>query len=223
MQAQNRTSVHRLDAPEAVAFLRLQRTLCVLQACLVEPQSLTDICGQTGLPMNSAGRYVQRLVRLGVLKVQSEQARAGRSIKHYVAVATAFFIPYDAEKDDLPDEIVRRLVEMRVGEQVRGLVAAAGTTLGRNAGAKWGTLVYADRNGGMVIRPDFEGGKTPDLLALRGSAYLNLYSSDLRLTALQAKSLQRDLVALFKQYKAVTGPQTYTLSIVLAPKPSIET
>jgi hypothetical protein len=106
---------------------------------------------------------------------------------------------------------------MRVEEQVRGLTTAAGRTLRDTGITSWGTLIYADRRGRLVVRPDFESGRTPELLRANRPAYLNFYSDDFRLSREQAKRLQIELVALLKKYKALDGTATYTLSAVLAP------
>ena len=39
--------------------------------------------------------YMQRLLKLGLVKVESTQARAGRGIKMYRATADGFFVPID--------------------------------------------------------------------------------------------------------------------------------
>ena len=106
---------------------------------------------------------------------------------------------------------------MRVEEQVRGLIAAAGTTLAASGGTPWGTLIYTNRHGRLVVRPDFESGRTPSLLGANAPAYLNFYSDDLHLTRRQAKRLQIELVELFKKYKGCEGTGVYSLSTVLAP------
>ena len=71
---------------------------------------------------------------------------------------------------------------------------------------------------GIVVRPDFEGARTPALLSEHGPSYLNFHSDELHLSIAHAKKLQRELVDLIKRYKsAPAGTQTFTLSIVLAP------
>lgn len=218
MQQQNGSRTFRIDRPQAAAFLRNPRSLRVLAACIVHPLTLSEIAGKADLPLNSAGRYVERLVAFRIVKIASRAVRAGRAVNRYVAVAPRLFIPSEADDSELPDDIVQRLVTMRVEEQVRGLMAAAAVTIGKNVTRQWGTLIYADRHGSLVVRPDFEGGRTPHLLEPRSPAYLNFYTDDLRLTAEQAKALQRELVALFKRYKAFDGPRPFTLSTVLSPR-----
>ena len=208
----------RIEVPEAIRLLRRTRVLRFVGAFLSGPKLLSEVAGELEMPLNSAWRIATRLVACGVLRVHSTEKRAGRALKRYAAIAPVLFVPYEAEGDRLPDEVVRRLVEMRVAEQVRGLIAAAERTLVGTGITSWGTLIYADRHGQLVVRPDFERGRTPALLRSNGPAYLNFYSDDLRLSRAQAKRLQIDLVALLKKYKACDGPGIFTLSTVLAPR-----
>jgi hypothetical protein len=207
----------RIDAPGAARLLRDPRVLQLVGAFLERAALLSDVARELDIPLSTAWRMVTRLVACDVLRVRSIERRAGRALRRYQAVAPVLFLPYEAEGDRLPDDVVRGLVEMRVDEQVRGLMAAAGLTLRKSGVLSWGTVIYADRHGHLVVRPDFETGRTPALLASDGPAYLNFYSDDLRLTSTQAKRLQIELVALLKRYKACTGTSTYTVSAVLAP------
>jgi hypothetical protein len=68
--------------------------------------------------------------------------------------------------------------------------------------------MVADRCGRLVVRPDFESGRTPELLRGKRPAYLNSYSDDLRLSREQAKRLQIEFVAMLKRYKAFDGAAT---------------
>ncbi len=58
---------------------------------------------------------------------------------------------------------------------------------------------------------------TPAFLDDASAAYVNFYAGALRLSAKDAKQLQRDLVELFLNYKAKNGDHSYSLSLVLAP------
>lgn len=219
MKAEN-GSRRRIEAPAAIRLLRRPRVLRFVGAFLEQPRLLSEVADALEMPLTTAWRTATALVACGVLRVHGTRKRAGRALKRYVAVAPVLFVPYEAEGDRLPGEVVRNLVEMRVEEQVRGLIAAAGTTVRGTGVTSWGTLIYADRHGQLIVRPDFERGRTPELLRAGGPAYVNLYSDDLRLGRAQAKRLQIELVELFKKYKACEGNGVYTLSTVFAPRES---
>ncbi|MBI5254854.1 MAG: hypothetical protein HY855_00025 [Burkholderiales bacterium] len=217
MQATSASRTLALDDARAVRWARQPVGLRVLGAFIGRASPLAPVAQRLGLAPSTALRWVRRWVDAGALAVVDERARAGRPVKWYRATAPRLFIPYEAEGSALPEEVVRRLLQLRVEPQARGLVAAAGRTLARS-GAAWGTLIYADRHGELVVRPDFEGGRTPQLLREGEPAYLNVYTDGLRLGATQAKRLQRELVALLQRYKdSPPGPRRYLLSLVLAP------
>jgi hypothetical protein len=197
--------------------------LSVLREFMAGATPLAPVAERLGLPPSTVLRWARRWLEVGAVVVDSERPRAGRAVKWYRAVSTRYFIPYEIDGMDLPEDVVRRLVQMRVEPQVRGLIEAARVTYTRGTMKDWGTVIHADRHGELVVRPDFALGRTPDLLSDKGPAYLNFYSDDMRLSAEQAKRLQRELVALIKSYKdteahpSAKGP-TFTLSLVLTPK-----
>ncbi len=210
-----------LDSPEAAALVKNARALALLEAFMVQPDTLASMAGRLQIPLASAHRLVERLVAVGALEVAQLFERGGRAMKQYRATSSAFFIPYSAERQCLPHDVLRRLFDVRIDEQVSGLMKAARDALGNQALRDWGTLVYADRRGHLVVRPDFESGRTPKLLDEHSPAYLNFYLDDLRLGSGEAKQLQRELVLLLKRYKAAPqGSGAYTLSVVMAPASS---
>jgi hypothetical protein len=99
------------------------------------------------------------------------------------------------------------------------MIEAAREALGEQAATRWGTVIYTDRNGQLIVRPDFAKGRTPKLLEENTPAYLNFYLNDLRLSQRTAKQLQRELV-LIKRHKASRKGDAYTLSVVMAPRPN---
>ncbi len=210
--------VRTLDSPKAAALLRNARTLALLEAFMARPGTLSAVAERLRIPLASAHRLVDGLMSVQALEVAQVLERAGRSMKQYRATSGAFFIPYSTERQCLPHDVLRRLFDVRIDEQVSGLMKAARDALGNQALRDWGTLVYADRRGHLVVRPDFESGRTPKLLDEHSPAYLNFYLDDLRLGSGEAKQLQRELELLLKRYKAAPqGTGAYTLSVVMAP------
>ena len=59
------------------------------------------------------------------------------------------------------------------------MIDAAREALGESGAMRWGTVIYTDRNGQLVVRPDFAEGYTPKLLEENTPAYLNFYLDDL--------------------------------------------
>ena len=219
MQEEDASRRFVLRDPRAAQWVRQPLGLNVLRIVMAGSTPLAPVAKELGLPLSTVLRWARRWLEVGALVIDAERPRAGRPVKWYRAVATRFFIPYEAEGAALPEDVVRRLVQMRVEPQVRGLIEAARVTYTKGSMKEWGTVLYADRHGQLVVRPDFALGRTPDLLSDASPAYLNFYSDDMRLSAAQAKRLQHDLVALLKSYKDEgAGSQAFTLSLVLTPR-----
>ncbi|AEG91572.1 helix-turn-helix domain-containing protein [Ramlibacter tataouinensis] len=207
-----------LDSPDAAVLYKYPRVLALLEVFMARPATLSAVAGQAHIPLASAHRMVERLISIGALEVAGMIERGGRAMKLYQVTAPAFFVPSTIERECLPDEVVRRTLDSHLDEQVPGLMKAAREALGDSAASEWGMVVYADRHGHLVARPDFKQGRTPRLLDDNSPAYLNFYLDDLRLNVCDAKRLQRELVDLLKRYKCVEpGSGTYTLSVIMAP------
>lgn len=218
MQARFETRWRTLSSPAAASLLRNPRVLRLLEAFMNEACTLRKVAARLSIPLPTAHRIVNRMVAVGALEVVGTVERPGRAMKLYRSSSRAFFVPRSAERRELPGEVIRRLVEMRTDEQVQGMIEAARQALGDQEAMRWGTVIYTDRHGQLVVRPDFAEGRTPKLLEEHTPAYLNFYLSDLRLSKRTAKQLQRELVELIKRYKAVSKGAAYTLSVIMAPR-----
>jgi hypothetical protein len=218
MQRLDASCLFTLSDPRLVRMLRQPAGLKVLGAFMQGAQPLSPVAKQLGMTMPTALRWARRWLDVGALEVAEEVARAGRAVKWYRAVAPALFVPYESEGDAVPEEVVRRIVAARVDAQARALVAASLAQSDTVSAPRWGTLVHLDGDGHLVLQPGFEGGRSPLWLDAHGPSTLNFHAEELRLSIAHAKKLQRELADLLKRYKAApAGPQSYTLSIVLAP------
>lgn len=209
-----------MNSPAAASLLRNSRVLRLLEAFMNEASTLRPVAARLGIPLPTAHRLVNRMIAVGMLEIVGTFERAERAMKLYRSSSGAFFVPHSAERRELPDEVIRRLVGMRIDEQVSGMIEAAREALGEKAATHWGTVIYTDRNGRLVVRPDFAEGRTPKLLEEHTPAYLNFYLNDLRLSQRTAKQLQRELVELIKRHKATRNGAAYTLSVIMAPRPA---
>jgi len=80
------------DARTAAAFAHpLRRRLLLFLAA--REASVVELARRTRVDLRRAHHHVTALLALGLVVVQHEQARAGRAIKIYRAVARAFFVP----------------------------------------------------------------------------------------------------------------------------------
>jgi hypothetical protein len=203
----------RIDDKRALGLIRRPKSLSILAAVMGGETTMAGMAKATGCPISSVWRHVEQLQSIGLVRVEAVTRRAGRAVKHYVATAKNYFIPYELEDEKTPEDVVRRSTQ----QQVRTLINAGAIVLERQTAKRWGTVIYLNRGGSLVVRPDFEGGPTRDLLAPNTPAYLNFSTDALRLGRARAKALQRDLVALLKRYPSGNGRYTYVLSVMLAP------
>ena len=160
MQAHIETRWRTLNSPAAASLLRNPRALRLLEAFMNEAGPLLRVAARLRIPLPSALRLVKRLISVGALEVVGTVERPGRAIKLYRSSSDAFFIPRSAEHRELPEEVIRRLIEMRTAEQVRGMIEAARQSLGDQAAMCWGTVVYTDRNGQLsCVRTSLADGR----------------------------------------------------------------
>lgn len=85
-----------------------------------EPLSLAEAVSRSGIELKRLHNYVQRLVRVGLLRVAALRPRAGRPIKLYRTVADSFFVPGDLLLKPSTDEIASELRGLLQADEARG-------------------------------------------------------------------------------------------------------
>ena len=103
---------------QATAFdNRLRARL--LMACATAEQSLSELETLTGQPLSKLHYHVGRLLEAKLLRVSREQARAGRPVRFFRAVAEQFIVPQEL-LGNLPGDALaaelRNLLHMSRGE-----------------------------------------------------------------------------------------------------------
>ena len=73
------------------------------------PCSMSEMSAATGMPLSLLSYHVRRLQGLGLLRFVRAQARGGRPIKFYEAVAKAFFVPADLASEPPSHEMTKAL------------------------------------------------------------------------------------------------------------------
>src|SRR4051812_40758344 len=80
------------DARTAAVFAN-RRRVGILLALAGQERSLSELAAFTGERMSLLLHHVRALQAAGLVQVAREQARAGRPIRFYRAIAEAFFVP----------------------------------------------------------------------------------------------------------------------------------
>lgn len=176
------------------------------------PTSVGQAARETGEKANTVLSRVRRFVKLGLVKVVSEQQRAGRSIKLYQTVAEVFFVPFEAtsadslermmaERDSYWEDLLRRAVVQARAEEV----------------GSWGTRIYKDRRGRLQVQTALTPDSNYTMLDKGHAAALSSWRDSVYLDFEDAKALQRELFALLQRYHQKAGAQRYIVRLGMAP------
>lgn len=98
--------------------------------------SISELVSESRRPMSSVHYHMTRLHKLGLLKVASQTARAGRAVKRYTAAAECFFVPA-ALMGEQPGTLLDRELQGH---------------LSRISDDSEGTLFFRDSRSGMSMR-----------------------------------------------------------------------
>ena len=82
-----------INDPAAAAVFSNPRQRKILLALIAQERSLTGLAGLTGAPLNLLHYHMRKFLRLGLVRITRQEARAGAPIKFYRAAAQSFFVP----------------------------------------------------------------------------------------------------------------------------------
>jgi DNA-binding transcriptional ArsR family regulator len=171
-----------IDNPAKAAVLANHRQRRILLSLVEKERSLSELSGLTDTPLSLLHHHISKLMRLGLVAIAHEEARAGSPIKYYRATAESFFVPAHLMVT-LPGEgMQQRLRELLD----RGLTHAI-------QGVRFG--VENGRPRMFLVRSP-----TP------GRTSLELWL-DLRLSRADAKALAGELQALMQKFEARAAEQ----------------
>jgi DNA-binding transcriptional ArsR family regulator len=154
-----------------------RRILLLLAGCEL---NLSALAQETGARLNLLHYHLKRLVEAGLVVCTREQARAGRPVRHYRALHSAFFVP-DALLAERPGRAVARALDSAL-ENARA----------RGGG---GTLFDIDERGRPRMRrlDETEGAAAFEIVRL------------LQLDPGDAAALAGELSALVRRYEGRAG------------------
>ena len=205
-----------ITEPRAVKLLLDARRRHVLNAVMLEARSVKQIAEFLEMDLKHVHDQIRTLERLGLIQVTHSEARQGRPIKHYRALADGFFVPFYAA----PTATLEGFVAHTLRPQFEGfttLFAKTGITLIKNP-KEAGFRLYAQD--GVVISdltPSAERFDAfRDLLGPNAPALMLSFIA-LKLSREDAKQLQREMLELLMRYEGRTGPEHYVAQVGLTP------
>ncbi len=208
----------RVEAPEVARKLLEPATLRALSPFVGEARTASEVARELELPLNTLLYQVRGLLKLGLLEVEREACRAGRAVKHYRAVAEAFFLPYTVTPAETPEVLLAQEHASRQGRLIRGLVEAAYGELDPQGEHVWGVRVGLEA-GRLTVRNAI-GPESPwNFLDADAPALVDLWAEDVTLDFAEAKALQKELCELLGRYRAKRGRQGYIVRLGMAPLP----
>jgi DNA-binding transcriptional ArsR family regulator len=194
MQSDAQSSEKRITRRAQAAALENPLRARLLITCVGQERSLSDLQRLTGETLAKLHYHVTRLLDVKLLRVSREQARGGRPIRFFQAVADRFLVPQEF-LGELPGEALaaemrnllqlsRRDVSLRYASDARGNVMVT------------------------LVRDDAE--RLPKAIELWET---------FKLSRQQRDALAKELLELFERYaKADAGGETILAHAAFAPR-----
>lgn len=213
--------------PAAVRLLMRGRARQVLGAFLAGEGSVSAASRRVGADIRVVHRTVLALQNAGLLQIVREEKRAGRAIKIYAAVASAFFVPFSATDAATLDELSGGYAG-HYAELFRQASAREFDRLHReqSAGREWGVRLYLAPEGHWQTDTGYEGAELVDAaVRYQGPQGLMLNAdASFTLSEDEARAIQGELIAMLmrlrplslEQRRAGTG-KPYLLRLGLVP------
>jgi hypothetical protein len=209
----------RVNDSEAALWLADPERRGWLAPFVGRKRTLADVGRELDVPVNAVLYRARLLLKHGLIRVVGEERRQGRAMKRYAAAAEGFIVPV-ALVPIATLEGLLALNEVRGQEALtRGLARAAQRMADPE---KLVLRVGADESGvfGAGLALEGAGFDLAEELARESAPAVWSSWSALWLSDAEAKSLQRELIALWRRYQAGTAgmaPTGYTLRLALVP------
>ena len=181
--------------PQKAKLLSDPKSFEYLEPFIAQTRTVTAAAQEVGCNLDTMLYRVKIFLRAGLLKVEREEKRAGRSIKHYRSGAEAYFVPFEVTPYAGLEE---RILEMRSANSEQ--IVRAMARLLREFGWE-GQRIYRHPQGAVwresalnaeVNMPDFSDPRLPI-----GKQFF----SELYLLDEDARALQSELHEVWGRYK----------------------
>lgn len=176
-----------------------------------QAQSIGQAAQMLGVLPNTMLYRVKQFERLGLLEVVREEARVGRSVKFYRAVAEAFYIPFTLTKAETVAALLSPLADFWMQHYLNNATKAT-ADLSPSVG-----LRIQSENGELYAKVALEPDQMLELSDPRIPPIFSLWTAQLYLNPSDARELQRRLLELYLEFNQKQGNQPFMLGLALAP------
>ncbi|SEI92328.1 hypothetical protein SAMN04488058_102229 [Deinococcus reticulitermitis] len=202
----------RVTSPEVADVLRQVQNVQRLRHFMREGGStVSAFAAALDWPTLRAYRQVKTFERLGLLREERQERRAGRAVRWYVCPHRRYFLP-------VPLVSVEDYLESSFQPHEGFIKAQAAQAAQSGPNPVKGLLVGAFGEGAALVPADRCGEPwTPDF---PGAPALHYGIGPLFLDYAQAKALQQELTELFGRYSQLGGAARYLYHVMLTPDAS---
>ncbi len=199
MKPPAQSSVHSVEAGAQAAALDHPLRSRLVMACTRRERSLGELAVAFDQPLPKLHYHLVRLVDCGLLQVSRTEARAGRPIRFYRAIAEAFQVSLEDIAEPVGEKLAREL-RQSLAEQLNR--------------RELSLLYYLDEAGKERVRVVGPEGRPRISSAFE-------HWKVLRLTADQRIALAGEMTALINRYEAASPPaggELFLIHAAFAPK-----
>ncbi len=206
----NGESVHVVSDPRQARLLTDGRSKTFLNPFLAQERTISQAAREVGVGLGTMYYRVTTFLETGLLRVTREEKRAGRAIRHYRAVADAFFVPFEVTPySDLEERVLTQLEPVW-----RQIARSYARVLQEHERA--GQYIFRGETGTVWTGP--AASRSSEASPVIPNA--GLHDVTLNLTQAQATNLLRILSDLSERYQRIGGEgggRPYILQAALVP------
>jgi predicted transcriptional regulator len=206
-----------IETSETAALMFQPKSLELLSVLIESERSLQQISDVLGWAINTSKYQLERLCQAGLVTCTREEARAGRPIRFYRAIASQFFVPYVLTPAMNPATLLEQEYVPKSKRFAHNLTMTALKAREAQGEIDWGVR-FSLENGKIRQHAALEEAAQWNFLSDDDPALIDVWEEGLMLSREDAKALQLELCHLFARYCAKAGEKVYTLRLGLTPE-----
>lgn len=192
---------------QAVRYLADPLRLRFLSPFIGRERTALEVARELNIPLSTLLYQINKMIQIDLLKIIEIKKRSGSPIKHYRAVADAFFVPFDATDADSLETLLKAWEEPWLST-FHQAYAQALTQLS----PAWGIAVCREGEDIRVVPAPAD-----TMTLTHPPALLDELIVDLPMSDTAARALQSELLAVIDRYRDSGGMRRYFLRIMLTP------